>query len=198
MVTLKEILKELNKIKETNKKITYLKEILKKIKDKELKKKIEELIEELQKTLEQRLEGVEIRRPREIKIEEFTPKQDYKKTTTEETTVQVRQKEEEKTVGYGSSPGQYLTADERDIGGGKISPLAKKVMRLLKDEEHLIGDEIHLHPEQRRIIEEKLKEYAPNMDYETIKKYTDEISNGIEVQYQKKEKDKKEKRPFEI
>ena len=68
----KEILKNLEKLKSNEDKIKYLNEILKKIKDKDLIEEIKELIQELKDSLESKIEDVVIpvSRRREIELDE--------------------------------------------------------------------------------------------------------------------------------
>ena len=114
---LKDILKELENIRDNEKRVIYLKELLEEIDDKELIKDINKLIEELEEDLESKLDNVAfpVSRKREIELDDVEHDIETQETrVTRQVPVQPRISlqniEEDKDIRYDFGAQTYQTS----------------------------------------------------------------------------------------
>src|SRR3989344_543726 len=179
MVNLKDIQKKLDKLENNISRVEYLKELLSKVEDKKLKEDIKFLILSYEKVLE-----IEARNAlkqewsdEEIKIEEPQRRSLEKQIVS----FNLRREERHEEVKYGISHSDITYAPHRL----DQDPLRYKIMTSLVNDNLSFDEKLPVTPEQKHLIEERVRRYMPNVSEERVHQEVDSISDQFRYDAQR-------------
>jgi len=179
MVNLNEIQKVLDKLENNVARINYLKRLLEDIKDRGLKNEIKFLIVGYEKVLE--LEAKQILSKEKWSNEEIQHERREVRTLERQVTAMPLQREEKKEeIKYGVSHSD-LTYEPHRLD---YDPLRNKIMNSLRGESMSFSERLPSTPEQKNLIEERVRKYMPNASDEAIHQEVSSISNQFHYETQ--------------